>query len=91
MNLLAVSQSKSGTAVTFLVISVFPRGFYGRKKHTMSAWLKRNLRGLCRREPVTLSVVLLKLVQAEEVDVRGGVRQAVQRVRLKAIAQPGGR
>lgn len=40
--------------------------------------------------PVTLSLILLQLVKAVKVKVRSGVRQAVQRVGLNAVAQPGG-
>lgn len=40
--------------------------------------------------PVAFSVILLQLVQAVKVKVRSRVRQPVQRVRLKAVTQPGG-
>lgn len=40
--------------------------------------------------PVAFSVILLQLVQAVKVKVRSRVRQPIQRVRLKAVAQPGG-
>lgn len=40
--------------------------------------------------PVAFSVILLQLVQAVKVKVCSRVWQSIQRVRLKAVTQPGG-
>lgn len=74
---------------------MFPHGLYkniNRKKkinvgHKYSLCEEADVTVMA---PFTFSVVLLQLVQAVEVKVRGGVWQPIQRVGLKAVTQPVG-